>query len=60
LDQHEQFFNCPYCAQKISMLIDLSVQSQNYVEDCEICCRPVEVSYQVDGDDVVFFEANFS
>jgi transcription elongation factor Elf1 len=60
LDQHEQFFNCPYCAQKISMLIDLSVSSQNYVEDCEICCRPIEVSYQVDGDDVVFFEANLS
>jgi transcription elongation factor Elf1 len=60
LDQHEQFFNCPYCAQKISMLIDLSVSSQNYVEDCEICCRPIEVSYQVDGDDVVFFEANSS
>ena len=60
MDQHEQFFNCPYCAQKISMLIDLSVSSQNYVEDCEICCRPIEVSYQVDGDDVVFFEANSS
>jgi hypothetical protein len=42
------------------MLIDLSVPSQNYVEDCEICCRPIEVSYQVDGDDVVFFEANSS
>ena len=60
MDQHEQFFNCPYCVQKISMLIDLSVSSQNYVEDCEICCRPIEVSYQVDGDDVVFFEANSS
>ena len=60
MDQHEQFFNCPYCAQKISMLIDLSVSSQNYFEDCEICCRPIEVSYQVDGDDVVFFEANSS
>jgi hypothetical protein len=42
------------------MLIDLSVSSQNYVEDCEICCRPIEVSYQVDDDDVVFFEANSS
>jgi transcription elongation factor Elf1 len=60
LDQHEQFFNCPYCAQKISMLIDLSVSSQNYVEDCEICCSPIEVSYQADGDDVIFFEANSS
>jgi transcription elongation factor Elf1 len=60
LDQHEQFFNCPYCAQKISMLIDLSVPAQNYVEDCEICCRPIEISYQVCDDDVVVFEANSS
>ena len=60
MDQHEQFFYCPYCAQKISMLIDLSVSSQNYVEDCEICCRPIEISYQIDGDYVVFFEANSS
>jgi transcription elongation factor Elf1 len=60
VDQREQFFNCPYCVQKISMLIDLSVSSQNYVEDCEICCHPIEVSYQVEDDDVVFFEANSS
>jgi transcription elongation factor Elf1 len=60
LDQHEQFFDCPHCAQKISMLIDLSVSAQNYVEDCEVCCRPIEISYQVGDDDVVIFEANTS
>ena len=42
------------------MLIDLSVPAQNYVEDCEICCRPIEISYQVGDDDVIIFEANFS
>ena len=60
MDQHEQFFNCPHCAQKISMLIDLSVPAQIYVEDCEICCRPIEISYQVCDDDVIIFEANSS
>ncbi|MBC8282413.1 MAG: CPXCG motif-containing cysteine-rich protein [Nitrospinae bacterium] len=60
MDQHEQFFTCPYCAQKISMLIDLSVPAQTYIEDCEICCRPIEISYQVSDDDVVFFEARSS
>jgi transcription elongation factor Elf1 len=60
LDQHEQFFNCPHCAQKISMLIDLSVPAQKYVEDCEICCRPIEINYQVGDDDVVIFEASSS
>lgn len=56
MDQHEQFFTCPHCAQKISMLIDLSVSAQSYVEDCEICCRPIEISYQVCDEEVVVFE----
>jgi hypothetical protein len=60
LDQHEQFFNCPYCTQKISMLIDLSVPAQSYIEDCEICCRPIEISYQVSDDDEIAFEASSS
>jgi len=58
LDQHEQFFNCPYCAQSISMLIDLSVSAQSYIEDCEICCRPIEISYEVRDDEMIRFEAN--
>ena len=58
MDQHEQFFNCPYCAQSISMLIDLSVSAQSYIEDCEICCRPIEISYEVRDDEMIRFEAN--
>ncbi|MEK9628034.1 MAG: CPXCG motif-containing cysteine-rich protein [Nitrospinota bacterium] len=58
MDQHEQFFVCPYCAQKISVLIDLSVPTQNYIEDCEICCRPIEISYEASEYEVIRFEAN--
>lgn len=60
MDQHEQFFNCPHCAQSISMLVDLSVSAQSYIEDCEICCRPVEISYEVLDDEIIRFEANSS
>jgi hypothetical protein len=31
---------CPYCWEQFSLLIDASVESQEYVEDCEVCCRP--------------------
>jgi transcription elongation factor Elf1 len=43
----EQSFQCPHCGETISMVIDLSVQSQIYIEDCEVCCRPIEMSYTV-------------
>ena len=60
MDQYEQFFNCPYCAQRISMLVELSVSTQKYIEDCEICCRPIEINYEVGDDEVIRFEANCS
>jgi cysteine-rich CPXCG protein len=53
----EFFFTCPYCWQVISMVIDTSVTDQTYVEDCEVCCKPIEVHYVVDDDSVVDFEA---
>ncbi len=37
------------------MLLDLSVGNQQYVEDCEVCCRPIEIRYAVeDGEEVAF------
>ena len=40
----EHFFQCPYCWEEISMLLDISEPSQSYIEDCEVCCNPIEVS----------------
>jgi len=39
------------------MVLDTSVKSQVYVEDCEVCCHPIEVRYAVDDDAVCDFEA---
>jgi hypothetical protein len=48
----EQAVRCPYCGETISVLIDDSVQEQTYIEDCEVCCRPIEFTVIVglDGD----------
>ena len=32
----EYFFACPYCWQRISMVLDTSVSSQTMIEDCEV------------------------
>ena len=53
----EYFFLCPYCSERISMVLDTSVGEQTYVEDCEVCCRPIEVRYTVFNDRVRQFEA---
>jgi hypothetical protein len=53
----EHFFQCPYCWEEISMLLDTSVRSQTYVEDCEVCCNPIEVSPEFRDDELVGFEA---
>ena len=39
----EHFFQCPYCWEDISMLIDVSVPEQVYIEDCEVCCNPIQL-----------------
>jgi hypothetical protein len=53
----EYFFACPYCWEQISMVLDASVKRQTYVEDCEVCCHPIEVPYTVQDDAVYEFEA---
>jgi len=57
MHEEEVFFMCPYCWQEISMLLDYSVRSQAYIEDCEICCNPIQIQYRVDEDTITEFTA---
>jgi hypothetical protein len=36
--------DCPYCGETIELVIDDSVQHQQYIEDCSVCCRPINVA----------------
>lgn len=42
---------CPYCWEMIEMTIDCSVPSQEYVEDCEVCCQPIVLQVDTSGDE---------
>ena len=53
----ENFFDCPYCGAEISMLIDPSVPSQEYIEDCEVCCNPIEVRVAIEEQVLTEFSA---
>lgn len=41
---------CPYCEEPIDLFIDDTVDRQQYVENCPVCCRPIDVSVMT-GDD---------
>jgi hypothetical protein len=41
---------CPFCWESIGVLIDCSVESQEYIEDCQVCCRPILFDVVVDDD----------
>ena len=46
----EQFFNCAYCGELISVILELSETSQQYIEDCEVCCRPMQIHATTSND----------
>jgi Cysteine-rich CPXCG len=43
---------CPYCGENIEILLDCSIEQQNYIEDCQVCCRPIEFHVTVDYEGV--------
>jgi Cysteine-rich CPXCG len=40
---------CPYCAEVYETQVDLTAGSFSYVEDCQICCQPIELFVEVNG-----------
>lgn len=53
----EQSVQCPYCWESFTILVDASVESQEYVEDCEVCCHPIDFIVEVNEMDRVNVEA---
>ena len=54
----EYFFQCPYCWEEISMLLDTSITEQQYVEDCEVCCNPIEITATFSENQLLSFAAH--
>jgi len=39
---------CPYCGEIVELGVDCSIPQQEYIEDCHVCCRPIQVIASVD------------
>ncbi|WP_081820676.1 CPXCG motif-containing cysteine-rich protein [Sediminibacter sp. Hel_I_10] len=53
----EYFFQCPYCWENVSMLIDYSQSRQHYIEDCEVCCNPIQLNISIENNEIIEFQA---
>ena len=42
--------HCPYCGEGYETVVDTSAGSQRYVEDCAVCCKPIEIAVSVSDD----------
>lgn len=41
---------CPCCGEPITLVLDTSAGPQRYIEDCQVCCRPITVDLDIDAD----------
>ena len=39
------------------MLLDESAVNQEYIEDCEVCCSPIRLSFTFEEGELTQFEA---
>ena len=48
----QEFVSCPYCGETIEVLIVQEDEGQQYIEDCQVCCRPIifEISIGAQGE----------
>jgi hypothetical protein len=49
---------CPYCGENITLVLDLSVTSQNYIEDCFVCCQPMQVRYSAENGELIYINVD--
>ena len=58
--QEELEIDCPFCGESITIFVDVSVPKQNYIEDCTVCCRPIQIEVLCEDDAVVSVDAGRS
>ena len=49
---------CPYCGEILPIVVDCSVENQRYIEDCQVCCRPINLVLAIDEEGTPTVEAS--
>ncbi len=45
--------DCPYCGEPLEITVDSSVGRQDYIEDCQVCCQPIQFRIRVSAEGTV-------
>ena len=53
----EYYFDCPHCWENQLKLIDSSIEEQIFIEDCEVCCNPIEFEVKIINNNILSFSA---
>jgi transcription elongation factor Elf1 len=51
-------FQCPYCHETITVMLDPSETKQQYIEDCEVCCNPIEITCEFSDGELILFNSS--
>lgn len=57
IGEQEITAQCPYCFSPISFVCEPFSGPQSYIEDCEVCCRPIQISYETEEGEITAFAA---
>ena len=53
----EYYFDCPHCWENQLKMIDSTIEKQLFIEDCEVCCNPIEFNLNIINNHIVSFSA---
>jgi hypothetical protein len=59
--ENELEYLCPSCGEKLSLHIDITGgQRQEFIQDCEVCCRPIRIRIELKAGEAASFNAELS
>lgn len=48
--EQDRTVTCPYCGEAVGLVVNCTLSLQEFVEDCQVCCRPIQISVSVDSE----------
>ena len=54
-------FSCPSCGEMLSIPLDITGgERQEFIYDCEVCCKPIQIQFEVEDGEIINFTAESS
>jgi hypothetical protein len=56
--QVQESIQCPFCGQQFEIMVDTSIARQQFITDCEVCCRPMEIRVECEPGEIVSLDVS--